>query len=94
MTEKKITRSFTRLEVRATLYDKTNSQIDEQNFVVEGNPENLLAAVREQIESDVLTVIDAKLIRKIVAKYTISAEDFIKYATPANNENTEEGVEK
>lgn len=89
MAEKKITRSFTRLEVCATLYDKTNGQIDEQNFTIDGNPENLLTAVREQFESDVLTVIDAKPVRKIVAKYTIKAEDFLKYATLVNNKNTE-----
>lgn len=93
MTEKKITRTFTRIEVCATLYDKTNGQIEEQNFVIDGNLENLLAATREQLESDVLTVIDAKPLRKIVAKYAISVEDFLKYATPVNNENTEEGAE-
>ena len=93
MAEKKITRTFTRIEVCATLYDKTNEQIDEQNFVIDGNPENLLAAVREQFESDVLTVIAAKPLRKIATKYAISAEDFLKYAKPVNGENTKEGVE-
>lgn len=89
MAQKKITRSFTRLEVCATLYDKTNGQIDEHNFIIDGNPENLLTAVREQLESDVLTVIETKPVRKIVAKYAINVEDFLKYATPVNNKNTE-----
>lgn len=93
MTEKKIIRTFTRLEVCATLYDKANGQIEEQNFVIDGNPGNLLAAVREELESNVLTVVDAKPVRKISAKYVISAEDFLKYATPVNNENTKEGTE-
>ena len=89
MTEKKITRTFTRLEVCATLYDKANGQIEEQNFVIEGNPENLLAAAREELESDVLTVVDAKPVRKTSAKYAISVEDFLKYAKPVNDKNTE-----
>lgn len=93
MAEKKITRSFTRLEVCTRLYDKTNGQVDEQNFIIDGNPENLLTAVRDQLESDVLTVIDAKPVRKIVAKYAIKAEDFLKYAKPVKDKNTEAGAE-
>lgn len=89
MAEKKITRTFTSLEVCATLYDKNNGQIVEQNFIIDGNPENLLTAVREQVESDVLTVIDAKPVRKIAAKYAIKVEDFLKYATHVNDKNTE-----
>lgn len=83
--EKNITRTFTKTEVNATLYNKETGAIDTETIVIENPGKDLLATVRAELESENLSVVSAEVTRVVSTRYTMTAADFIAHAKVAED---------
>lgn len=90
--EKKITRTVVRAEVCASLYNREQKVIDEENLVLINPGKDILADVRAQLETEILTVLDVKLVRAVSTRYTMELSDFMKHAIPEEDVTGEEAT--
>ena len=78
---KKITRTVTRAEICATLYNREAGTMDEQHFVIENPGKDILAAARKLYETEVVSVVDATLVSVVCTRFSMPLEDFMSSAT-------------
>lgn len=78
---KKITRTVTRAEICATLYNREAGTMDEQHFVIENPGKDILAAARKLYETEVVSVIDATLVSVVSTRFSMPLDDFMASAT-------------
>lgn len=78
---KKITRTVTRAEICATLYNREAGTMDEQHFVIENPGKDILTAARKLYETEVVSVVDAALVSVVSTRFTMPLEDFMSSAT-------------
>ena len=90
--EKKITRTVVRAEVCATLYNREQNVIDEENLVLINPGKDVLADARAQLETENLSVLDVKLVRAVSTRYTMELSDFMKHAIPEEGVTSEEAT--
>lgn len=90
--EKKITRAVVRAEVCATLYNREQKVIDEENIVLINPGKDILADARAQLETENLSVLDVKLVRAVSTRYTMELSDFMKHAIPVEDVTSEEAT--
>lgn len=90
--EKKITRTVVRVEVCATLYNREQKVIDEENLVLINPGKDILADVRAQLETENLSVLDAKVVRVVSTRYTMELSDFMNQAKSVEDEVSEEAT--
>lgn len=90
--EKKITRSVVRAEVCATLYNREQKVINEENLVLINPGKDILADARAQLETENLSVLDAKLVRVVSTRYTMELSDFMNHATSVEDDASEEAT--
>lgn len=90
--EKKIVRTVVRAEVCATLYNREQKVTDEENIVLINPGKDILTDVRAQLETEILTVLDVKLVRAVSTRYTMKLSDFMKYAIPEEGVTSEEAT--
>lgn len=84
--EKKVTRTVVRAEVCATLYNREQKVIDEENLVLINPSKDVLADARAQLETENLSVLDAKVVRVVSTRYTMELSDFMKHAIVVEDE--------
>lgn len=90
--EKKITRTVVRAEVCATLYNREQKVIDEENIVLINPGNDVLADARAQLETENLSVLYVKVVRVVSTRYTMELSYFIKHANVVEDEVIEEAT--
>lgn len=79
---KKITRTVTRAEICATLYNREAGTMDEQHFIMIENPgKDILAAARKLYETEVVSVVDATLVSVVSTRFSMPLDQFMASAT-------------
>ena len=77
---KKITRTVTRAEICATLYNRETGTVDEQHFVIENPGKDILAAARKLYETEVVSVVDATLVSAVATRFSMPIDQFMASA--------------
>lgn len=90
--EKKITRTVVRAEVCATLYNREQKVIGEENLVLINPGKDIIADARAQLETENLSVLDAKVVRVVSTRYTMELSDFMNHATSVEDDGSEEAT--
>ena len=75
---KKITRTVTRAEICATLYNREAGTMDEEHFVIENPGKDILAEARKLYETE---VVDATLVSVVSTRFSMPMDQFISSAT-------------
>ena len=78
---KKITRTVTRAEICATLYNREAGTMDEQHFVIENPGKDVLTAARKLYETEVVSVVDATLVSVVSTRFSMPLDQFMASAT-------------